>query len=106
MSVQKITDSEFEQVLKDNPKVIVKFYANWCGSCKLFAPKYRRLSEDENFSGIAFLDVNAEENQSARKMAGVDNLPYFATFKDGALLEGGPTSKEDQVVSMLDKLKA
>lgn len=106
MSVQKITDSEFEQALKDNPSVIVKFYANWCGSCKLFAPKFRRLSESDEHGDVAFLDVNAEENQTARKMAGVDNLPYFATFKNGELVEGGSTSKEDQVVSMLEKLKA
>lgn len=106
MSIQKITDTEFEQALKDNPKTIVKFYADWCGSCKLFAPKYRRLSENEEYNDVAFLDVNAEENQTARKMAGVDNLPFFAIFENGELLEGSSTSKEDQVVLLLNKLKS
>lgn len=106
MAVQNIGDSAFEKTLADNEKVIVKYYADWCGSCKLFAPKFRRLSDDNRFEGIAFLDVNAEENDKARKMAGVDNLPYFAVFKNGELIAGSSTSKEENVVEMLNQLSA
>ena len=106
MAVDKATDNEFETNLSSNDKVIVKYYADWCGSCKLFAPKFKRLSNDERFEGITFLDVNAEENEVARKKAGVDNLPFFAAFKGGELIASGPTSKEDVVVDMLEKLKA
>ena len=83
---------------------MVKYYAGWCGSCKLFAPKYRRLSCDERFDGVTFLDINAEENQEARKMAGVDNLPFFATFKNGVLVDAKATSKEEQLVEMISNL--
>ena len=106
MSVQISTDGDFQNQLSSNNKVVVKYFANWCGSCKLFSPKYRRLSDDERFEGIAFLDVNAEENEVARKRAGVDNLPFFAAFKNGELIASGPTSKEENVVEMLEKLKA
>lgn len=104
MAVEVVTDNEFESRLNDNEKVIVKFFASWCGSCKLFAPKFRRLSEDERFEGVTFLDVNAEENEAARKRAGVDNLPFFAAFKNGELIASGPTSKEEVVVEMIEKL--
>jgi thiol-disulfide isomerase/thioredoxin len=104
MAVTVSTDSNFQELLDQNDRVVVKYFANWCGSCKLFAPKYRRLSEDERFSDIVFLDINAEENEDARKKAGVNNLPFFATFKNGKLVEGIPTSKEDKVVEMLDNL--
>ncbi|MAC94687.1 MAG: thiol reductase thioredoxin [Flavobacteriales bacterium] len=104
MAVEVVTDNEFESRLNDNEKVIVKFFAGWCGSCKLFAPKFRRLSEDERFEGVTFLDVNAEENEAARKRAGVDNLPFFAAFKNGELITSGPTSKEEVVVEMIEKL--
>lgn len=101
MAVSLHTDTDFTQALAANEKVIVKYFADWCGSCKLFAPKYKRLSGDERFSGIAFLEVNAEQNPEARKLAGVDNLPFFATFKNGNLIAAQSTSKEENVVELL-----
>ncbi len=104
MSVHVSTDADFNSQLEQNDKVIVKYFANWCGSCKLFAPKFRRLSDDERFAGITFLDVNAEENEAARKLAGVDNLPFFAVFQNGNLVAGSATNKEEIVVDLLNKL--
>jgi thiol-disulfide isomerase/thioredoxin len=104
MAVLLSTDKEFKSQLEKFDKVVVKYYAGWCGSCKLFAPKYRRLSGDERFDGVTFLDINAEENQEARKMAGVDNLPFFATFKNGVLVDAKATSKEEQLVEMISNL--
>lgn len=104
MSVENITKEDFSSVVENNEKLVVKYYADWCGACKLIAPKYRRLSSDERFSGITFAEANSEQNEEARKAAGVDNLPYFAIFKNGKLVEGSATSKEDYIVSMLEKL--
>lgn len=106
MAVLSADDSNFANQLKENEKVIVKYYADWCGSCRLFAPKFRRLSDDERFTGVTFLDVNAEKSPEARKAAGVDNLPFIAVFKNGELVEGSSTSKEDYVVGLLEKLNA
>lgn len=103
--VQAVTDAEFKSALTSNPKVIVKYFADWCGSCKLFAPKFKRLSNDETNSGIIFLEVNAEESPEARKLAGVDNLPFFAAFKDGKLVAGTATSKEEVVNELIDKIR-
>lgn len=103
MAVENIKDDQFESAIAGE-KVIVKFYADWCGSCKLFAPKYKRLSNDDRFSDVSFIEVNAEENPNARKHAGVDNLPFFATYSKGQLQSGSAGSKEEMVVSMLEKL--
>lgn len=103
--VQLSTDADFETLIKSKDKVIVKYFADWCGSCKLFAPKYKRHAADENNADILFLDVNAEENEIARNLGGVDNLPFFATFKNGVLLEGTATSKEEYLQKMLDDLR-
>lgn len=105
MAIKISTDADFEQTIKEHDLVIVKYYADWCGSCKLFAPKYRRLSEEEAYSDVLFLDINAEENEQARKVAGVDNLPFFATFKGGTLLEASTGAKEEFVCAMIEKLK-
>ena len=106
MAVIEATDNIFDTQLQENNLTIVKYFAGWCGACKLFAPKFKRLSNDERFTNITFLEVNAEENEEARKKAGVDNLPFFATFKNGELLEGTPTSKEEKVVELLTNLEA
>lgn len=105
MAVEIITDQEFNDTLQQNDKVVVKYFADWCGSCRLFAPKFKRLSNDERFEGIAFLDVNAEKNPEARKMAGVSNLPHFAIFKNGELVDTVSSSKEEAVVELIEKLK-
>ncbi|MDN4164052.1 thioredoxin family protein [Cytophagales bacterium LB-30] len=104
MAVIVSSDVDFKQKVQESEKVVVKYFADWCGSCKLFSPKYRRLSEDERFAGITFLDVNAEENPEARKMANVSNLPFFAVFKNGELLETVTTSKEEAFVELLSHL--
>lgn len=104
MAVQVVNDSEFKEVLAKNSKVVVKYYADWCGNCKLFAPKYKRVSNEEENADMVFLDVNAEQNPEARKMAGVDNLPFLAVFKDGELVEGSASNKEDYLRSIMAKL--
>src|SRR5688500_2172015 len=104
MRVIKSSDADFSQLLTENQKVIVKYYADWCGQCRLFVPKYNRLSGDENYKDIAFLHVNAEKNPDARKAGGVDSLPFFAIFKNGQLVEGTATSKEEKVLEMLQNL--
>lgn len=105
MAIIKSTDADFQDYINNNEKVVVKYYADWCGSCKLFAPKFRRLSDDERFAGITFLDVNAEQNADARKAAGVSNLPFFAVFKNGELVDTLSASKEESVVELIEKIK-
>ena len=104
MAVEIVTDQEFKDEISGHDKVVIKYFADWCGNCRLFAPKFRRLSDDERFVGVHFLDINAEKNPEARKAAGVTNLPFFAIFKNGELLEGVPTSKEEAIVELIGKL--
>lgn len=104
MAVEALNDTSFKETLSDNKKVVVKFHAKWCGSCRLFAPKFKRISNEDTYTDVAFVEIDAEENQEARKAAGVDNLPFFATFQNGKLVEGKATAKEEAVRAMIENL--
>lgn len=103
MAVHIKSDENFNEVLQEGD-VIVKFYADWCGACKMIAPKFKRLSEDERFQNITFLEVNAEQNPETRKWAGVNNLPSFSIIRNGELIETSPAGKEEAVLELLNKL--
>jgi thioredoxin 1 len=104
MAVTVLDDSNFSETLDSNKKTIVKYFAGWCGSCRLFAPKYKRLSEDDRFTNIQFVDVDAEKNPEARKLANVTNLPFFAVFEGNELVDAVSSSKEEAVLELLSKL--
>lgn len=102
--VNKVSDPEFSEIINSGDKVIVKFMADWCGNCGLFAPKFKRLSEKEEYKDIRFLVVNAETSPEARKLAGVTNLPFFAIFKEGNMVSSDFTSKEEVVERLIQAI--
>jgi thiol-disulfide isomerase/thioredoxin len=104
MTVQAVTDKDLQDELKNNTRIAIKYYADWCGSCRLIAPKFKKLSEDDRFTDIKFIEINAEQNPEARKFAGVTNLPFFAMVKDGKIVAGDSVAKEEKVVEMLEKI--
>jgi len=106
MAVIKATDADFQSALSSQPLTVVKYYADWCGSCKLISPKFRRMSEDARFSGVQFLEVNAEENPEARHKAGVNNLPFFASFRGDQLAEAVATSREESILEIIEHLQS
>lgn len=105
MEVIEVKDQELASQLASNSKVVIKYYADWCGACKLFNPKFKRLAKDERFQDVAFLNINAEHNPEARAKAGVSNLPSFAIVENGEFKETIFSSKEDAVVELIEKLK-
>ena len=104
MAVVQATDSDFKNLITSNEKVVVKYYADWCGNCRLFSPKYKRMATNPDFSDVTFLDVNAEVSPEARKAAGVTNLPFFAVFKNGELVDSVAASKEEAVLNLINRL--
>lgn len=82
MSVTKINDSNFEQeVLKNSLPVLVDFYADWCGPCKMAEPVLDELSNTYK-DKIVIVKVNVDESQISGKY-GVMSIPTTILFKGG-----------------------
>jgi thiol-disulfide isomerase/thioredoxin len=98
MVTELSTDTLLEEV-KTNEKVLVQFSAGWCGNCRIMKPKFKKMSvENEN---IHFLMVDAEKN--SRKLADVSNLPTFAFFNKGKLINEVQTNKADLLLNFVDE---
>lgn len=99
----ELTEDNLEQFLTDTDKVMVQYSASWCGNCRIMKPKFKKLaSENED---ITFLMVDAEKFPSSRKFANVDNLPTFAAFEKGTLVDQVQTNKVDGLTELFSKIK-
>lgn len=79
--MKTLDQDNLNEIVSSNETVVVQYMAGWCGNCRLMKPKFKKLSgENEN---VEFILVDAEKYPESRKLANVNNLPTFATFKNG-----------------------
>ena len=99
--VNELNTDTLQEEIQSNEKVIVQYSAGWCGNCRIMKPKFKKMSsENEN---IHFLMVDAEKNPNSRKLANVSNLPTFAFFKNGKLVNEVQTNKADVLLNFVDE---
>ena len=82
----EITDANFEEVvLKSSKPVLVDFWAEWCGPCRMLGPIIEELSSD--YDGKAVIGkVDVDSNQQYAAQFGVRNIPTVLIFKNGELV--------------------
>ena len=98
----ELSNDNLAELLSSNQKVIVKYSAGWCGNCRLMKPKFKRLSSENE--GVTFVLVDAEKFPASRKLAAVSNLPTFAIFNNGNLVNQAQTNKEDVLKSLINEI--
>ena len=82
----EITDSNFEEIIKSEGPVLVDFWAEWCGPCKMIAPVVEELaSEYDGKAVIGKVDVDSNPEVSAK--FGIRSIPTLLVFKNGEVVD-------------------
>ena len=84
MSAIKLTTENFDQeVLKSEQTVLVDFYADWCGPCKMMSPVIDEIAEER--TDIKVGKLNVDENMEIAQRYGVMSIPTLIVFKNGEI---------------------
>lgn len=84
MATIALNEANFESTIQAEGLTLIDFWADWCGPCKMFAPIYDKVSEENPSVTFAKVDTEAEQNVAA--MCGIKGIPTIMVFRDGILL--------------------
>ncbi len=83
-NAKKVTDQNFnEEVIESSRPVLVDFWAEWCGPCKMIAPSLEELANDYKDS-IDVAKLNVDENPNIASDFSIRSIPTLLIFKDGS----------------------
>jgi thioredoxin 1 len=106
MASLNIKSAEFEALVNKTGTVLVDFWAEWCGPCKMFGPIYEKVSNE--FLGVTFAKVDTEAEREIASAAAITSIPTLMAFRDGILLyrEAGalPEASLKQLIEQIQSL--
>ena len=82
MSVLKLNSNNFEEeVINSNTKVLVDFYADWCGPCKMMSPVIDEIADENSNAKVG--KVNVDDNQELAMKYNIMSIPTIMVFENG-----------------------
>src|SRR5512143_1049366 len=99
MPTTTLTADTFEQTVSADGIVLVDFWADWCGPCKMFAPVYEAASEQHD--DIVFGSVDTEAEQGLAGSLQISSIPTLMAFRDGILVFRQPGALPGDVLQQL-----
>ena len=100
--VQELEQDNLQEIINNNDTVVVQYSATWCGNCRIMKPKFKKLASE--MDQTTFVIADAEKFPESRKLATVDNLPTFATFKKGDFVNQVQTNKFEILKDLVNTL--
>ncbi|HXK99850.1 MAG: thioredoxin [Dysgonamonadaceae bacterium] len=92
--VLQITDATLDKVLKTDKPVVIDFWAEWCGPCRMVAPIIEQLAEEYK-DNVIVGKIDVDENNEATTKYGIRNIPTILFIKNGQVV--------DKIVGAADK---
>lgn len=99
-----LNEDTLQDLVNQNNKVVVQYSASWCGNCRIMKPKFKKLAAEND--QMTFVLVDAENFPESRKLANVSNLPTFATFVNGKLVNQTQTNKAEVLAELVTEIAA
>ncbi len=105
--MEYLNDSNFENFVKSHKNIVVDFFAEWCGPCKMLSPIIEELSEEYKDKEIKIVKVNVDEAGNAAQKFDVMSIPTIVFIKDGIVKDVsiGLISKDNIKNKIEDLLK-
>ena len=88
MATVELTRENFKDTIDNNSLVLVDFWAEWCGPCRMFAPTYEDVSE--RYPDAVFGKVNTEMQRELAQMFGIRSIPTLMIFRDQIIIFSQP----------------
>ncbi|MGV8992598.1 MAG: thioredoxin family protein [Flavobacterium sp.] len=99
----ELNEDTLANLVSENNKVVVQYSASWCGNCRIMKPKFKKMATEND--DMTFVIVDAEKSPESRKLANVSNLPTFATFLNGVLVNETQTNKAEILGDLVTEIK-
>lgn len=80
--VINLTDETYDKVVSETTIIIIDFYTDWCGPCRMMAPIVEQIAEE--YTGkVTFAKINAQHNPQTSNKLGITGVPTFIGYKNG-----------------------
>ncbi len=100
--VQELSQDNLAEIVAGNKTVVVQYSAGPCGNCRIMKPKFKKLSSENE--AVVFVIADAEKFPESRKLADVSNLPTFAAFVDGKMVNQTQTNKFEVLKDLVNEV--
>jgi thioredoxin 1 len=101
----EIRDNNFNDIISSNPVVVIDFWAEWCGPCRMITPVVEEVAEEFKTKAVVG-KVNVDDNPQVTMQFGIKNIPTLLFFKNGQLADKhvGVIRKPDLVKKINENL--